>query len=392
MPDAQKGSTGEGYAKYPPPGQQERLCLKLPACEHTDCAPMVRQNRGACRVNRDYRSSEKQRQERLDAFKRGELIDRPILSVHYVPPETAAHFNSGYYQERVFGDAEANIRHQLDTCGSTWRGGDAQAGSVSLSLGPDECAAFCGAKIDWSEDSMETNWSVPIVRSWDDNMPLGVQPDSEYWLKSLHLYTLAAEMVPAEWGLSMPDLHSNMDLLAALRGPLQLCVDMMEQPELMDMLFKQTVEVVRFIHDELSTASGRPGLPATLQSDFCCLIGGEMFRRWILPTLEAESEIVGQSVFHWDGPDAVKHLDDIASVNGIYAVAYVPGAGRGDHIDYMELYREVQSRGMGVCVSGTPDELKWMHGELNPAKTIFSCGVSSSEEGMALIEWFENNT
>jgi hypothetical protein len=343
-------------------------------------------------MTQEQRSSQDQRQERLEAFKRGEILDRPILAVSHVPPGVQAGFDMGSYHERVFGDVERNILHQLDSSRKIWHGGEVTGGHVTLSLGPDECAAFCGAEIGWSDDSKETNWSIPVVSSWDDFGRVAIDPESEYWQKSLHLYSMAAQMVPTDVGLSMPDLHSNMDLLAALRGPLQLCVDMVEQPDLMDRLFDQTVEVVRTIHDELSKASDRPGLPATLQSDFCCLVGPEMFRRWILPALIAEAEIVGDSIFHWDGPDAVKHLDDLATIKGIYAVAYVPGAGRGEHTDYMELYRQVQSRGMGVCVSGSPDDLKWMHGQLNPAKTIFHCGVSSPDEGMALIEWFERNT
>ncbi len=343
-------------------------------------------------MGQDSCSSESKQKVRLEAFKRGELVDRPILSVSHVPPGVPMGFDQGYYQDRLFGDMEENIRLQVDSCNKVWRGGDATTGRVTLSLGPDECAAFCGAEIEWSEDSTDTNWSVPVVESWDDFVSLSISPENEYWRKSLRLYGLAAKMVPADIGLSMPDLHSNMDLLAALRGPLKLCVDMVEQPELMDRLFDQTVEIVRTIHDNLSKASGRSGLPATLQSDFCCLVGPDMFRRWVLPAWAAEAEIVGDSFFHWYGCDAVKHVDDSASIEGIYAVAYVPGAGRGGHTDYMELYRRVQSRGMGVCVSGTPDDLKWMHGQLDPAKTIFHCGVSSPEEGMALIEWFERNT
>ena len=335
-------------------------------------------------------SPEPMRIERLTALKRGEIVDRAIVSVHYTPPASRRWFGQGYYHDRVFGDAAESLRLQIESQRYAWRGGDTSPGGLSLSLGPDELAAFCGAEIAWSEEHPDTNWSVPCVEDWREHMPLAIQEDAPYWARSMKLYTLAAEMVPEGWGLSMPDLHSNIDLLAALRDPLRLCLDLVDDPETMDLLFRQTIDVVQSIHDRLAHAAGRRTLPATLQSDFCCLLGPEMFRRWIVPTLEAEAEIVGESVFHWDGPEAVKHLADLCSITGIYAVAYVPGAGHGTHTDYMELYREVQSHRMGVVVSGTADEIKWMYTQLDPARTIFSCTVDSPEEGRELLRWFDD--
>ena len=330
--------------------------------------------------------------ERLEAFKRGDMIGRPMVSVQYVPPGAKMHFGQGFYYDRVFGDSRRHITSQIEMQRMIWRGGETSPGRVSLSLGPDECAAFCGADIAWSDAHPDTNWSVPCVDEWLDFMPLSIKEDSPYWQRSLELYLLAAYLTPEGWRLNMPDLHSNIDLLAAVRDPLTLCLDLVDTPETMDLLFAQTVDVVRTIHDRLSVASRRLTLPATLQSDFCCLLSPEMFRRWIAPILEAEADIVGESAFHWDGQDAIKHLSDICSIDGIYAVSYVPGAGHGTYVDYMDLYREVQAHGIGVVVSGSPEEIKWMYAQLDPAKTIFSSSVSSRVEGEALLEWFDTRT
>lgn len=327
--------------------------------------------------------------ERLAAFKHGELLDRPLVSVHYVPRGIRSSYGQGFYHDRVFGNLVDGIESQIESQRSIWRGGDTAPGHLFLSLGPDELAAFCGAEIGWSEAHPDTNWSIPCVEEWRDFLPLAIREDTAYWKRSIELYTAAADMLPTGWRLSMPDLHSNIDLLAALRDPLRLCLDLVDMPDIIDLLFEQTVEIVKTIHDRLSRAAGLATLPATLQSDFCCLLGPEMFRRWIMPTLEAEAAIVGDSVFHWDGPEAVKHLPDLCSITGIYAVSYVPGAGHGSHVDYIDLYREVQSRDMGVVVSGSVDEIRWMYSQLNPVRTIFSCGVASPDEGLALLEWFE---
>ena len=126
-------------------------------------------------------------EQRLEAFKRGELIDRPIVTVRYTPPGIPGGFDMGYYHDRVFGDGAANIQLQLNSARQYWVGGDTRGTRISLSLGPDECAAFCGAGIGWSDDSTETNWSIPVVESWDEHGPIEVRHDSEYWAKSLEL-------------------------------------------------------------------------------------------------------------------------------------------------------------------------------------------------------------
>ena len=131
---------------------------------------------------------------------------------------------------------------------------------------------------------------------------------------------------------------------------------------------------------------------AVLQCDFSCMIGPDMFDRWVLPALEEEAEIVGHAYYHWDGPDAVKHLDSLLSIKGLHTLSYVPGAGRGGHIEYLELFKRVQAGGKAMHFSGSPDEVKAAHRELRPEKTMYSTWCASQAEAEALLEWFVRNT
>lgn len=95
---------------------------------------------------------------------------------------------------------------------------------------------------------------------------------------------------------------------------------------------------------------------ATLQCDFSCMISPEMFRRWVLPTLEEEAEIVKHVVYHWDGPGALVHTEDLISSKGLHALGYVPGEGNGDPADYIDLYKKLQKGGKAVHVWGSVDQ------------------------------------
>ncbi len=131
---------------------------------------------------------------------------------------------------------------------------------------------------------------------------------------------------------------------------------------------------------------------ATLQCDYSCMIGPAMFRRWVLPALEEEAEIVRHAIYHWDGPGAVIHTDDLVKSRGLHTLSYVPGDGHGGHIDHLDLLKRVQSGGKAVQVGGSPDQLKAMHRELRPDKVAYWTWTSNPDEAQALLDWFAANT
>lgn len=86
------------------------------------------------------------------------------------------------------------------------------------------------------------------------------------------------------------------------------------------------------------------------------------------------------------------HTNDLIASKGLHTLAYVPGDGRGRHVDYLELYKKVQAGGKAVAVWGSIDEIKYMHKELIPNKTMYSTSAASQSEAEALLKWFVQNT
>jgi hypothetical protein len=219
----------------------------------------------------------------------------------------------------------------------------------------------------------------------------------------LALYRRAAERLAGKMLIQEPDLHTNMDLLAAMRGPQQLCLDLMDEPEMIDramlssraifpQLWQTVVEAGQMNERGYSHVVYSMEGAAMLQCDFSAMIGPAMFRRWVLPALEEEARIVRHVYYHWDGPDALKHAPDLIASPVLHTLAYVVGDGHGRHLDYLDLHKRVQAGGKAVAVYGTPDELKLMHKELRPEKTLYTTGVDSPDEADALLEWFVRNT
>ena len=96
---------------------------------------------------------------RWEAYFAGEMLDRPIVCVT-APKHGALPPWEYRYRQKVFGDIDAIIDEALARAEATYYAGEAIP-SFFPSFGPDEIAVFTGAEFLWSEDSGETNWSVP---------------------------------------------------------------------------------------------------------------------------------------------------------------------------------------------------------------------------------------
>lgn len=339
--------------------------------------------------------------ERWEAFYEGEIIDRPVVCVT-APREGFKPVPGISYREKVFGDMDDIIERAIAAAEATFWGGEAIP-TFFPSFGPDEIAVFVGAGLRWSDDSPNTNWSVPFVEDWDKAFPLRIQEDNPLWLRMLEFYRRASKHMAGKMLLSPPDLHTNMDLLAAIRGPQQLCIDLVDRPETIDRAMDEARAIFRQLWEAVSRAGRMDELgychvfysmegAAVLQCDFSCMISPQMFRRWVLPALEEEAQIVKHALYHWDGPGALVHMDDLTACAGLHALSYVPGAGHGRHIDYLDLFKRVQEKGKAVHVWGSPEEIKLMHRELRPEKALYCTRANSQAEAERLLDWFVKNT
>lgn len=338
---------------------------------------------------------------RWEAFLHGEILDRPVVCVT-APRDGREEAPRIPYRERVFGDMDELIDRMLDAAEATYYGGEAIP-SASLSFGPDEIACFCGGELRWSDDSGDTNWSEPFVERWDDVLPLRIEHENALWQRMLRFYRRAAERLAGKMLLSPLDLHTNMDLLAGLRGAQRLCMDLMDIPEVID----RAMDSARAIFPTIWKAVASAGKmyergfcqntvysmagAAYLQCDFSYVLSPDMFRRWVLPALEEEAQIVKHAVYHWDGPGALVHADALIGSEGLHTLSYVPGVGHS-HLDHVELLQRVQAGGKAVEVWGSPDELRQLHRVLRPEMTLYRAETRTQSEAEGLLEWFKKNT
>jgi len=338
---------------------------------------------------------------RWDAFYAGEMIDRPLISVtaprngSIIPPAST-------YYERVFGDMEDLIERGLKVGETTYWGGEAIP-HYWLTFGPDEIAVFSGGEFGWKGDSGDTNWSKPFVNDWAEAFPLSLHADNPLWQRMLDFYQKAASRMGGKMLLTAPDLHTNMDLLAAIRGPQRLCMDLIEEPEMIDRAMQDARAIFRKLWSSVVQAGQMDEFgyyqnfysmdgAAIMQCDFSAMISPSMFRRWVLPALEEEAKIVKHAIYHWDGASALVHFDAVVHSPYLHTLSFVPSDNQGTHWDYRFLLKRIQEAGKAVQVWGTPEEMKRLHPELKPEKTFDQVTAKSQSEAEELLEWFVKNT
>ncbi len=273
------------------------------------------------------------------------------------------------------------------------------------SFGPDQLAAFVGAELDHSRESDHTTWSVPFVESWEDVLPLKLGHGNDSWQRMLGMLRKVGERGKGKFLAGMLDMHSNFDWLAAIRGPERLCMDVLDQPEMVHKAMNCVRKLYRQVYDAVYEAGGMKGrgtigwLPyycegryATTQCDFCLLLSPDQFGEFILPALEEESEYLDRSVYHYDGRGALRHFDAITGIKKLDGIQWGPSAGDKPIIEWIDLIKRFQATGKNVYVGCSVDEVKIFHRELKPNLVFYNVGAKSQREADDLLKWLEKNT
>ena len=277
-------------------------------------------------------------------------------------------------------------------------------------FGPDQWAAFLGAELEFSADSPDTNWVEPLVTDWNDALPLQLDESNPTFRGVLELTELLAKHSNGRYAVGQLDHHSNADTLSALRGPENLCMDLYDVPELvgraMEDVRRMHRPIVEAVHRACSPAleygSGRslwhPRSFGFVQSDFICMMSPEMFREYVLPALEEEASVFEASAFHLDGPDALRHLDDILAIDDIDVLQWVSGAGQKANFRWVDVLQRCQAAGKAVQVYGGDDEpldldaIKFIHPQLDPAKVVYYANVADEQEFNGIAKWLEQSS
>ena len=264
-----------------------------------------------------------------------------------------------------------------------------------IDFGPDILGAICGCEIEFGQD---TSWAVHKKGGLEDLGEISFDSGNK-WLRRLdeHTKILAAES-GGEYVVGITDLHPGMDALVSLRGPENLCIDIIETPEtvikycrmvnavfkkVFDMQYRAATARVPFTTSWMGVLVKERHYP--LSCDFSCLISGQDFERFVVPELVDEAAFIENAIYHLDGPQALRHLDRLLEIDGIKGVQWVPGAGQKPMREWINVLRTIQKAGKVLDLHVTADDVMPLLNELNPKGLLLHLRARSESEAGDII-------
>ncbi len=301
---------------------------------------------------------------RFEAWWHGEITDRPPVTVTVKPSRPYAgpvsqHANA---KDRWL-DVQFQVEHGIALLEQHDYVGDAFP-RLYANVGPEITAALFGVDIHYLDE--RTGWADPVVHSldqWQNILDATPDFDNGYWRAIQRMTQLAIEACDGRYVVGMTDLHGNYDILSALREPQDLCMDLLDDPELIRRVGAHVsaafVEAFENCYRQVADAGFGSTTwcpiyhdgPAYLPScDFWCMVSPQMARDLILPDIETEIKAMARTLFHLDGPEALGHLDALLELPQLNAVQWVYGAGNGPALRWIDVYRRIREAGKSIEV------------------------------------------
>jgi hypothetical protein len=351
-----------------------------------------------------YKSDWDNARERFEAFWNRELVDRCCCAVR-APRVGSKPYQPGpppdTHEELVHRwiDPEYNLKQMIDQMECTYYGGESYP-ATTMCLGASVMAAFYGAEVEFRP---ETVWFHPVLNDltavdWEidvENSPLYKET-----IAATRYYTQECR---GRYLVGLPELGSATDDLSLIRGMQDLLFDMIDSPEAVKHAIAAMTKTWCRVHTELfeiaqSCNDGdccipwmqtwAPGTHYQISCDFSAIQSPEMFREFIIPELETYMTVNEYSVYHWDGPDALKHLDALLELPELKAIQWTPGEGQpltGSEC-WLPYYKRIQAAGKCLILPFVQiDEVEALMMELSSKGLFMNTFAESEAEARALL-------
>jgi len=236
--------------------------------------------------------------------------------------------------------------------------------ALDLNIGPGSLAVYLGSEPIFTCDTV---WYKEVVRDWREFGALKYDPENYWWKRHLEHIRQAKSLSHDEFLVNIPDIVENVDILSALRGPQNLCYDLIDEPDLIKDYVRQVDQLYfkyyNSLYDIVKLADGSSsytaysvwgtGKTAKVQCDFSALMSPSQFREYVQPSLRSQCRLLDHSIYHLDGPDAIKHVDALMEIEELDALQWTAGAGRPDGGCEMwyPIYDKVKAAGKSLWIS-----------------------------------------
>lgn len=262
-------------------------------------------------------------------------------------------------------------------------------------------AGFFGAPAEFRK---ETVWYHPIIQDWE-NTSLEFEPStSPLYRSTIEAARFYAQESRGRYLVSLPELGAATDDLSLLRGMQPLLLDMIDQPLEVKKAVACLARTWCEVHDQLYNLAWQaneggcciawmqtwaPGPHYQMSCDFSAVLSPRLFRDFIIPEIQAYLQVNQYSVYHWDGPDAVKHLDSLLAMPDIKAIQWTQGDGNPPATDprWIANYQKIQKAGKNLILPFVEiHEVETLLSQLSSRGLMIRTHAASEDEAEELLK------
>lgn len=354
----------------------------------------------------DFKPDYESTRNRIEAFWNCEVLDRPVTTFftpkpvsdqipypasHHIDP--ADRWMDAQYQAELAFASISNQEFLGDTLPVAFP-----------NLGPEILSVLYGCPVHFGD--FGTSWTDPILHDWSDAEHLQLDWDSPY-LHKLHEMTDALlDISRGKFIVGMTDWHPGADCIAAFRDPQNLALDMITNREDIEHLLERVSSDYFRIYDIFYHKLRSAGMPITSwtpllcegryyipSNDFSIMVSKNMYDEVFLPGIVAECKFLDRSIYHLDGPGALRHLDSILAIPELNALQWVFGAGNEGFHKWIKVYQKAQAARKGIQVICNATELPLIMETLSPLGMFLQIeGVENREMGLNILETLKSWT
>ena len=320
---------------------------------------------------------------RMEALWQGEILDRCCISVtapkdplhpyHAQAPKTQEELRRWYL------DGEWVLKRNLERIEKTYFAGDALP-NIFPYVGTGGHAKYvCDpSKVEYSP---ETVWIHPSIEDYE-TFSFAFDPETNpVFQEELKLLSYLADEADGRYFVGMPDNCGSYDALAQLRGNEELLMDFITDPEpvkeaahaLMDILHVTNERFFAAIRENCKDGSVHswmnlwaPGKIMQLQCDLSVMISNELYKEFIVDELETTSSRLDHAMYHLDGMEQIRHLDDILAVPDIHMIQWTQVAGQPAAEHFIPQLKKIQAGGKGIVLVISKNQVQPLLESLSP--------------------------
>jgi len=354
-----------------------------------------------------YKEDWEEAKERLKAWWKGEVLDRVVIQV-YAARRGIPHTTNwdGWVLMRNRDNPEFAIAEFEKFCRETYFGGEAFP-QLWINFGPGFMATYIGAEPRFAPDTV---W-FETPKDWHELKELKFDPANKWWKLTRECTELSSEAGRDKWITGTTDLGGPLDIAASLRGTQQLLFDLVEAPENVKSLSRRITELWYDYYQELYKITRKNGMEGTgawmgiwsperwypFQCDFSAMISPDMFKEFVVADLQQQCRYLEHSIYHWDGPGQLSHLELLLDIPELNGIQWVPGAGQPgtESPKWFPLYRRIQEKGKLLVLQGVPaDKIEGLLKEISAKGLLITTWVQTEDEAKDLLEkakkWTKN--